>query len=79
MLHPDRDGKEWRGMKEHVWNARVKLPLAVTVPAWDHLRLPMVEEVSHCDGFMDRASTSRLLLFYPQHTLIMMYHAICDV
>ena len=28
-------------------------------PAWDHLRLPLVKEVSHCDGFQGRAESQQ--------------------
>ena len=41
-------------------------------PAWDHLRLPLVEEVkvSHCDGFQGQSLNKQAAFVYPWHALI---------
>ena len=43
-------------------------------PAWDHLRRPLVEEVSQCDGFQGQSLTKQggfvLATAYTIHTLL---------
>ena len=71
-------GKGWRGRREHARNARVKrLKMSATgcysappgttsgYPWWKKSAIVMV--------FKGRVSTSRLLLFYPWHALIILF------
>ena len=43
-------------------------------PAWDHLRLPLVEQVSHCDGFQGQSLNKQaafvLSMACTNHTLL---------
>ena len=53
----------------------------IRCPTWDYLNFALLEEGSHCDGFKDRVSTSRLLLNYPWHVLIILgvSDLVCDL